>query len=47
VDGGIDQTNIASVVRAGASMVVAGASIFHTPDPAASIDALRRLSQPS
>lgn len=41
VDGGIDVGNIALVARAGASIVVAGASIFHTPDPAAAVESLR------
>lgn len=41
VDGGIDPSNIGQVAAAGASIVVAGASIFHTPDPAAAVQALR------
>ena len=44
VDGGIDQTNIASVARAGATVIVAGASIFHTPNPAAAVEALRQAA---
>jgi ribulose-phosphate 3-epimerase len=40
VDGGVDTTNAAALVRAGATILVAGASIFGTPDPA---DATRRL----
>jgi len=33
IDGGIDQQNIARVVAAGASIIVAGSAVFHTPDP--------------
>ena len=33
IDGGIDATNIARVVAAGAQIIVAGAAIFNTPDP--------------
>ena len=41
VDGGIDLTNVARVVEAGADIVVAGTSIFRTADPIAAIRALR------
>jgi ribulose-phosphate 3-epimerase len=44
VDGGIDQGNIATVARAGAGIIVAGAAVFHTPDPAAAIAALRQAA---
>ena len=40
VDGGVDATNASALVRAGATILVAGASIFGTPDPA---EATRRL----
>jgi ribulose-phosphate 3-epimerase len=33
IDGGIDRTNVARVVSAGASIIVAGSAVFHTPDP--------------
>jgi ribulose-phosphate 3-epimerase len=33
IDGGIDRTNVARVVAAGARIIVAGAAIFNTPDP--------------
>ena len=35
VDGGIELSNVARVVEAGAEIVVAGSAIFHTPDPSA------------
>ncbi len=33
IDGGVDFQNIASVVSAGARIIVAGAAVFNTPDP--------------
>jgi ribulose-phosphate 3-epimerase len=33
IDGGIDTRNVAQVVAAGASIIVAGNAIFNTPDP--------------
>ena len=44
VDGGIDITNAARVVAAGASILVAGHAIFGTPDAAAATRALREAS---
>jgi ribulose-phosphate 3-epimerase len=41
IDGGIDSTNIAAVVAAGASILVAGHAIFGAPDPEAATRALR------
>ena len=41
VDGGIGPSNAASVVQAGASILVAGSSVFGAPDPAAAISAIR------
>ncbi len=32
IDGGIDVHNVARVVAAGASIIVAGSAVFHTPD---------------
>ena len=40
VDGGVDTANAAALVEAGVTVLVAGVSIFGTPDPA---DATRRL----
>ena len=40
VDGGVDHTNAAALVESGATILVAGVSIFGTPDPA---EATRRL----
>jgi ribulose-phosphate 3-epimerase len=44
VDGGVDLTNAAALVRAGADILVAGASVFGTPDPAAATVGLRRAA---
>ena len=41
VDGGVDASNAARLIAAGASILVAGAAIFGTPDPAAATRELR------
>jgi ribulose-phosphate 3-epimerase len=41
VDGGVDTSNAATLVAAGATILVAGASVFGAPDPAAATRALR------
>jgi ribulose-phosphate 3-epimerase len=40
VDGGIGLENIQQVVRAGAEVLIAGTSVFGTPDPAAAVRSL-------
>jgi len=42
VDGGIKIDNVATVVEAGANVIVAGSAVFETVDYAATIAALRR-----
>jgi ribulose-phosphate 3-epimerase len=44
IDGGIDRTNIAEVVNAGAEIIVAGSAVFGTPDPAQGVRELREAS---
>ena len=44
VDGGIGPENVAEVVRAGAQILVAGTSVFHTPDPAAAVRSMLHLA---
>ena len=44
IDGGIDTSNAARVVAAGAEILAAGAAIFHTPDPEAATRALRAVA---
>jgi len=41
VDGGVDASNIARLVAAGADVFVSGATVFGSPDPAAAVRALR------
>jgi ribulose-phosphate 3-epimerase len=44
VDGGVDRTNAARLVRVGATVLVAGNSVFGTPDPASAARALREAA---
>lgn len=44
VDGGVDAGNAAQLVAAGATILVAGNSVFGTPDPAAATRALQRAA---
>ncbi|HET9525519.1 MAG TPA: ribulose-phosphate 3-epimerase [Pyrinomonadaceae bacterium] len=41
IDGGIDRTNIETVVAAGAEIIVAGSAIFGTPDAETAVKELR------
>jgi ribulose-phosphate 3-epimerase len=45
VDGGVDLTNAAALTGAGATMLVAGASIFGTANPGEATQALRRAAR--
>jgi ribulose-phosphate 3-epimerase len=45
VDGGVTPANIASLVKAGASMLVAGAAIFREADPSAAVRQLRKAAE--
>ena len=44
IDGGIDLENIATVVAAGAEIIVAGSAIFGRPDPEAALRELREAT---
>lgn len=44
IDGGIDRTNIAEVVAAGAEIIVAGSAIFGSPDPQVAVRELREAT---
>jgi ribulose-phosphate 3-epimerase len=44
VDGGVGPENVVPLVRAGAEILVAGTSIFHTADPAAAVRQMRHLA---
>jgi ribulose-phosphate 3-epimerase len=45
VDGGVDHSNAACVVKAGAEILVAGAAVFGTPDPEGATRALRDAAE--
>lgn len=45
VDGGITTENAAQVISAGATVLVAGTSVFGADDPPAAVDALRRAAE--
>ena len=47
IDGGLDLSNVADVVAAGASILVAGSAIFGTADPEAATRALRAAATAS
>jgi len=44
VDGGVDASTVQRVVSAGATILVAGAAVFGTPDPEAAARSLRALA---
>ena len=46
VDGGVDLENAAELVAAGATILVAGAAIFNTPNPTEAARALKRALAP-
>jgi ribulose-phosphate 3-epimerase len=45
VDGGVDAGNIALLTTAGADVFVSGTAVFHTPDYAAALAAMRAAAQ--
>ncbi len=45
IDGGVTMQNVGDVIRAGVDWVVAGASVFLTPDPAATAAEMRRIAE--
>ncbi|HKA61774.1 MAG TPA: ribulose-phosphate 3-epimerase [Methylomirabilota bacterium] len=45
VDGGVKVDNAARLAQAGAKVLVAGSSVFGTPDPGAAVTALRSASE--
>jgi len=44
VDGGVENEHAAELVQAGANTLVAGTSIFHTPDPAEAVRKMKRAA---
>ena len=45
IDGGVRLDNLARIVQAGCDIVVAGSSVFGTPDPAAAVETMRRAAE--
>ena len=45
IDGGVALENVAEIVRAGCDWLVAGTSIFHTPDPGEAFVEMKRAAQ--
>jgi ribulose-phosphate 3-epimerase len=45
IDGGVELSNARAIAQAGGTVLVAGASVFHTPDPGAAVGALRRAAE--
>src|SRR5882724_11887798 len=45
IDGGITLQTLPEVIRAGCDWVVAGTSIFHTPDPGAAVAEMRQVAR--
>jgi pentose-5-phosphate-3-epimerase len=44
VDGGVVPDNVVDLVRAGAEILVAGTSVFHTPDAAEAVRNMKQLA---
>jgi ribulose-phosphate 3-epimerase len=44
IDGGVTLDNLAEIVRAGCDLVVSGATIFRSPDPAATVAQMREIA---
>ena len=44
IDGGITKENLADAVRAGCDWIVTGSSVFHTPDPAATVREMQKIA---
>jgi len=44
IDGGVNQENLGKIVDAGVEWVVAGSSIFHTVNPPAAFEEMRRIA---
>lgn len=44
IDGGINLENLGGVIRAGCDWVVAGSSVFHSDDPAATVTRMQQIA---
>jgi ribulose-phosphate 3-epimerase len=45
IDGGVGDDNMGEVAKAGVDWVVAGSSVFHTPDPAEAVRTMLRMAE--
>jgi ribulose-phosphate 3-epimerase len=45
IDGGVDMDNVAEVAKAGVNWVVAGTSVFRTPDPGEAFRVMQRTAE--
>ena len=45
IDGGVGRDNLESIVEAGCDWLVAGSSVFHSADPAATVKELQQLAE--
>ncbi len=45
IDGGVGRDNLESIVEAGCDWMVAGSSVFHSADPAATVKDLQQLAE--
>ena len=45
VDGGVSEANAAKLAKAGADILVAGSSVFKSPDPSNAIKAMKGETQ--
>lgn len=45
IDGGVGRDNLESIVEAGCDWMVAGSSVFHSADPAATVKELQQLAE--
>ncbi len=44
IDGGVSRDNVAEIVRAGCDWLVAGSSVFHSADPAATVKEMQQIA---
>jgi len=45
IDGGVTKDNLGKIIDAGAEWIVAGSSVFHSVNPAAAFQEMRRIAQ--
>jgi ribulose-phosphate 3-epimerase len=44
IDGGVSRDNVAEIVKAGCDWLVAGSSVFHSADPAATVKEMQQIA---